>query len=115
MNYEYIKKIIPEERIYLNEPMKKHTSFKIGGPAECLIKIQNVEELKEILKIAQENKIPLTIIGNGSNILVRDEGIDGIVLKIEIQKLEIQEQSNTKETMKITEEGLTYESRTDRP
>ncbi len=102
MNYEYIKKIIPEERIYLNEPMKNHTSFKIGGPAECLIKIQNVEEVKEILKIAQENKIPLTIIGNGSNILVRDEGIDGIVLKIEIQKLEIQEQSNTKETIKIT-------------
>ncbi len=94
MHVKQIEKIIPKERIHLNEPMKKYTSFKIGGPAECLIKIEKVEELIQVLKICKENKIPLTIIGNGSNILVSDEGIEGIVLKIEIKKFEIQESKN---------------------
>ena len=89
MNIEEIEKIISKDRIYINEPMNKHTSFKIGGPAECLIKIQNKEELKGILKLVQEQDIPLTIIGNGSNILVSDEGIKGIVLKIEIPTFEL--------------------------
>ena len=88
---EKIQKIIPKEKIYINEDMKKHTSFKIGGPAECLIKIENKVQLKNIFEIAKDFNIPLTIIGNGSNILVSDKGIKGIVLKIEIKKLEIQE------------------------
>ena len=49
-----IEKFISKDKIYINEPMSKHTSFKIGGPAECLIKIQTVEELKSILKFSKE-------------------------------------------------------------
>ena len=81
---------IPQENIKYDEPMKKHTSFKIGGPAEYFIKVQKIEEIQEILKIVKENNIPLKIIGNGSNLLVKDEGIKGIVLKIDIKKIEIQ-------------------------
>lgn len=88
-----IEKFISKDKIYINEPMSKHTSFKIGGPAECLIKIQTIEELKSILEFSKENDIHLTIIGNGSNILVSDEGIKGIVLKIEIDTFEINNQS----------------------
>ena len=77
---------INKENIKYNVPMKEYTSFKIGGPAECLIKVQNVEDIQEILKICKTNQIPLTIIGNGSNLLVRDKGITGIVLKIDIKK-----------------------------
>ena len=83
-----IQKLIPKENIYINEPMSKHTSFKIGGPAECFIKAQNIEQLKNILEYAKKENIKLTIIGNGSNILVSDQGIQGIVLKIDIEKLE---------------------------
>lgn len=86
------KSNITKENIQYDVSMKEYTSFKIGGPAECLIKIETKEELQEMLKIANTNKIPLTIIGNGSNLLVRDEGIKGIVLKIEIKKLEITEE-----------------------
>ena len=89
MNIEEIEKIISKDRIYINEPMNKHTSFKIGGPAECWIKIQTTEELKVILKLSKEQDAPITIIGNGSNILVSDEGIKGIVLKIEIPTFEL--------------------------
>ena len=87
MNITEIQNLIPKENIYVNEPMSKHTSFKIGGPAECFIKIKTIEQLKDILKYAQKEKIPLTIIGNGSNLLVSDDGIKGIVLKIEIEKI----------------------------
>ncbi len=87
MNITEIQKLIPKENIYINEPMSKHTSFKIGGPAECFIKIKTIEQLKDILKYAQKENIPLTIIGNGSNLLVSDDGIKGIVLKIEIEKI----------------------------
>ena len=82
---------IQKDKIIYNAPMKNYTSFKIGGPAECLIKIQTIEELQEVLQISQNNNIQLTIIGNGSNILVSDRGINGIVLKIDINKLEIEE------------------------
>lgn len=89
MDINEIEKIISKDKICINEPMSKHTSFKIGGPAECLVKIKTAEELKLILKLAKEQDIPLTIIGNGSNILVSDEGLKGIVLKIEISTFEI--------------------------
>ena len=104
MKLEDIEKIISKEKIYVNEPMSKHTSFKIGGPAEYLIKIDSVEELKSILKLSKEKDIPLTIIGNGSNILVSDDGIKGIVLKIEIKKFKIDQISdnNVEEKVKIT-------------
>ena len=88
---EELDKIISKDRIYINEPMSKHTSFKIGGPAEILIRVKTAEELKAILKFSKEKDVPLTIIGNGSNILVSDEGIKGIVAKIEIDTFEINE------------------------
>ena len=78
-------------KIKYNEPMNKHTTFKVGGLAEIFIKIDNIAELRETLKIAKKNKIPITIIGNGSNLLVLDKGIKGITLKIELKKIEIQE------------------------
>ena len=88
MDITEIQKKIPNENIYLNEPMKKHTSFKIGGPAECFIKIKTIEQLNEVLKYVKKENVKLTVIGNGSNILVSDKGIDGIVIKIEIEKIQ---------------------------
>ena len=92
MDIKDIQNLIPQENIYINEPMSKYTSFKIGGPAECLVKIKTIEQLKAILKYVREKDIDLTIIGNGSNILVSDDGIKGIVVKIEIDNLKIDKQ-----------------------
>jgi UDP-N-acetylmuramate dehydrogenase len=85
---------ISKDKIFYQEPMKKHTTFKIGGPAECLIKIENLEDLKEILKFANQNNILITIIGNGSNVLVSDKGIKGITLMIKLEKIDIEEKEN---------------------
>ena len=82
---------ISKEKILYNEPMKKYTTFKVGGPAECLIKIENINELKEILKFTNENNIKLTVLGNGSNVLILDKGISGITLIIKIENTEFEE------------------------
>lgn len=84
-----LEEIISKEKIKQNEPMKEHTSLKIGGPADFFIKVNCIEELKNILQFSKNNKIPLTIIGNGSNLLVKDKGIRGIVLKVELKNIQI--------------------------
>lgn len=71
---------ITNENIKFNEPMKNYTTFKIGGPAECLIKIKNIDDLLKIIRFSKDNNINVTIVGNGSNVLVSDKGIKGIVL-----------------------------------
>lgn len=84
-----LTKFIPEERIKKNEPMKKHTSFKIGGPAEFFVKINTLDELKNMLEFCKNNEIPLTVIGNGSNLLVTEKGINGVVIKLELKEIKI--------------------------
>lgn len=68
--------------ILFDEPMKNHTSFRIGGPVEALIIPRNEYDLKNLLNFRKKNGIPLTVIGNGTKLLVSDEGIDGITVKI---------------------------------
>lgn len=80
---------LKQDYVFYNEEMSKHTSFKIGGVAECYIKINSTQDLQEVLKVSNENSVPLTIIGNGTNILVKDNGIKGIVAKINIKSIEI--------------------------
>ena len=63
---------INKEQIYLNESMKKHTTFKIGGPADIFVKVKTIQELKHVLYVAKNDDMPLTVIGNGSNVLVKD-------------------------------------------
>ena len=84
-----LQNIIPQENILEDEPMKKHTSFKIGGNAEFFVKVETLEQLQKILEFTQENDIQLTVVGNGSNLLVKDSGIRGIVAKISIQGINI--------------------------
>ncbi len=94
MDKEKIKNILikkmPENQVFIDEPMSKHTSFKIGGNADFFIKIKNIDQLIYVINIAKENGINITVIGNGSNILVKDNGIRGMVLKIEIDNISIQ-------------------------
>mgnify|MGYP004661041753 CR=1 FL=1 len=79
-----------EQKIIFDEPMKKHTSFKIGGTADYFFKATTLEELQNIIKFAKIKEWPITIIGNGSNLLVTDKGIRGLVIKIDINKLKIE-------------------------
>lgn len=75
-------KITDEKNILINEPLKKHTSFKIGGEADFVVIPQSKEEVIRLLRLVKENKINYYVMGNGSNLLVSDEGFKGIVIKL---------------------------------
>lgn len=66
-----------------NEPMNLHTTFKIGGPADFFSEPQDVTELKNIINLCKSENMPYMILGNGSNMLVSDKGIDGVVISME--------------------------------
>lgn len=75
-----------EKNIYgtvlFNEPMKNHTTFRIGGPCEVLVEPETEEQILNVLNLIKENNLRYMVIGNGSNLLVKDIGIKGVVLKI---------------------------------
>lgn len=94
---EILKEHIPNLEILIDEPMSKHTSFKIGGNAQVFVLGKSVDDIKEIVFICNSNNIPLHIIGNGSNLLVRDEGIEGVVLKVCMDSVIIEKDSSIKQ------------------
>ena len=76
-----IKKYIPEEEIALNEPMKKHTTFRVGGDAEIFVS-PSAKEVKKIIEVCNELEVPYHVVGNGSNLLVSDQGLNGVVISV---------------------------------
>lgn len=87
--YEKLKKITNEKNILVDEPMSKHTTFRTGGNADFYITPDSIDELEEILKIDRN----IFIIGNGSNLLVSDKGIRGIVISLKkLNKFEIKDE-----------------------
>lgn len=80
--YVGLEKILKKESIKYNESMKNHTTMKVGGPCDCLVLPESVEEIKQVVEYAKENNIKYYIIGNGSNLLVLDDGVKGLVIKI---------------------------------
>lgn len=81
--YDYMKTIIPQERILFHEPMSRHTTFRVGGEAECLIMVWTEEELGKLIRYLNQIEEAYFILGNGSNLLVGDKGYRGIVLKFD--------------------------------
>lgn len=80
--YDELTKILPEENVRLNEPMDKHTTFRVGGPADYFVTPRTGEELKAAADCCGEFGVPYYIIGNGSNLLVADGGYRGAVIQI---------------------------------
>ncbi|MBU5488316.1 UDP-N-acetylmuramate dehydrogenase [Clostridium sp. MSJ-8] len=79
---DLFKDIYSEDSIKVNEPMKNHISFKVGGPADILLEPSNDMQVIKTIKICRDNNVPYMIIGNGSNLLVKDGGIRGVVIKL---------------------------------
>lgn len=95
MNVEMLAKdlrAITRGRILLNEPLKNHTTLRIGGPADLLVLPAASGEIPELLEFARQKGLPVTLLGNGSNVLVRDGGIPGLVIKLggSLTKVEVQ-------------------------
>lgn len=85
--------ILESENIVIDEPMKNHTSFKVGGPADVLVTPQNYDEIVSVIKLCNENEIPYYIVGRGSNLIVRDGGFRGIIIKLtELDNIRVEDE-----------------------
>lgn len=79
---EYLESVVTPENILLEEPMHKHTTFRVGGPAEVFVTVDNKEQLEKIIKYLNLVERPYFILGNGSNLLVGDKGYRGVIIRL---------------------------------
>lgn len=79
---QLLKTKLPENILFENEEMKRYTTFKIGGPVDLLVKPNTYKQISEIIKLCKEYQVPYYILGNGSNLLVSDEGYRGVVIQV---------------------------------
>lgn len=77
-----LKALLTDGRVLVNERLDRHTTFKVGGPSKALLQVETTEELKAVLRLLKEEGEDFFILGNGSNLLVSDEGYDGYVIKL---------------------------------
>lgn len=80
--YDYIRTIVPEERLLFHEPMSRHTTFRVGGEAECMAVVETKEELAQLISYLGRIEQDYFVLGNGSNLLVGDKGYRGIIVKL---------------------------------
>lgn len=80
--YDYIRTIVPEERLLFHEPMNRHTTFQVGGEAECMAVVETQDELSQLVSYLGRIEQEYFVLGNGSNLLVGDKGYRGIVVKL---------------------------------
>lgn len=75
-------RIVGEDNVKLDEPMSKHTTFRIGGPASYFVTPMDTEELYQVVVLCKAERVPFFLLGHGSNILVSDKGIGGVVIQL---------------------------------
>lgn len=86
--------ILGEEKVLFDEPMNRHTTFRIGGPADIFTMPDSGKEVKEILKLCREEELPFFVLGNGSNLLVSDRGYRGVIIQMDRNMQNIQVEGN---------------------
>ncbi|WP_368489651.1 UDP-N-acetylmuramate dehydrogenase [Clostridium sp. BJN0013] len=85
-----LREILDIEDIKIDESMKEHTSFKVGGPVDVLLTPENFNQVVDVVKLCKKENVPYYIMGNGSNLLVKDGGIRGIMIKlIKLNKIQV--------------------------
>ena len=80
--YNKFCEITGKQQVFCEEPMSRHTTFRIGGPAKYFLCPHSVEELRKILEFCRERQLNYFVLGNGSNLLVSDQGYDGVVIQL---------------------------------
>ena len=80
--YEELCKIVSEDQILKDEPMDKHTTFRAGGKVDYLVMPSNEEQVRDLVLLLKKENVPYYVMGNGSNLLVRDQGFKGVIIQI---------------------------------
>lgn len=94
-----LKEILGEEQVLPEEPMSQHITFRVGGPAEWFVRVSTTEQLKQVIALCKEQEEPYFVIGNGSDLLVSDSGVRGVVIRLTGEFEEITAKENVNEGM----------------
>ena len=92
--YKKIESILTEEQVKTEEPMKNHTTFRVGGSARYFVMPRTAEEVAKITELCIQENVPYYIVGNGSNLLVSDKGYDGVIIQIYKQMSQVEVKGN---------------------
>ncbi len=92
--WKEIEAFASEGALLYNEPLRSHTTFRVGGNADAFLHVKNEEELKQILQLCHQKDIPYFVLGNGSNLLVSDEGYRGLIISIGKELAQITTEGN---------------------
>ena len=91
---ELLQKKLPNDMIFRDEPMKNYTTFRIGGKADLLVKPKTYQQIAEIITLCKKYEVPYYVLGNGSNLLVSDEGYRGVIIHVYNQLADIKVEGN---------------------
>lgn len=101
-----LERILGRERVKTGAPLAPLTTFKVGGPADWLVEVRSADELRSVLGVALETGIPVTILGGGSNLLIADAGIRGIVVRVHGGEVRLEDDGRVRADAGITINGL---------
>lgn len=89
--YDKLEEIVGKDKVKYNEKMSKYTTMRVGGPCDCIVFPDEISKIREVIDFCKNENITFFVIGNGSNLLVKDEGIHGVVIKLghRFSKIEI--------------------------
>lgn len=80
--YDKLEEIVGKDKVKYNEKMSKYTTMRVGGPCDCIVFPDEISKIKEVIDFCKNENVTFFVIGNGSNLLVKDEGIHGVVIKL---------------------------------
>lgn len=104
-----LEKVLGANRVRVDEPMSAHTTFKIGGPAEYYVEVEKPEDLVKAVTVARKLGLPIFIVGGGSNVIIADHGIKGLVIKNNCRRFEIASMAGKVRNQKIdVDKALVY-------
>ena len=103
--YEFLTEVVDRDRVQINVPLKEYTSFKVGGPADYMVQTGNRDEIEKIITIAKQENVPYYVLGNGTNMLVSDDGFRGIIILMKDKDSKPQFKENDSEVSVIVSAG----------
>ena len=85
--HEHLAAIVGSGAVRQNERLASHTSFEVGGPAEWCVTVQSIEELQQVLAVAENAGVPITVLGGGTNVVISDDGLEGLVVMPKLSRI----------------------------
>jgi UDP-N-acetylmuramate dehydrogenase len=98
--------VVPAGRIERNAPLASLTTFGVGGPADWLLDVRSIEELVAIIRLARDHDVPVTVLGGGSNVVIADDGLRGVVLRLRLQGISAPSPDRVRAEAGVTINGL---------